>query len=46
MSGADAATKIQAGADLVQIYTGLIYRGPALVREAALAVRKLSKNGS
>jgi dihydroorotate dehydrogenase len=43
MSGADAATKIQAGADLVQIYTGLIYRGPALVREAALAVRALGK---
>jgi dihydroorotate dehydrogenase len=46
MSGADAATKIQAGADLVQIYTGLIYRGPALVREAALAVRALGKNGN
>ena len=34
MSGADAAAKIEAGADLVQIYTGLIYRGPALVGEA------------
>jgi dihydroorotate dehydrogenase len=44
MSGADAAAKVQAGADLVQIYTGLIYRGPALVREAALAVRALGKN--
>ncbi|HYF43956.1 MAG TPA: quinone-dependent dihydroorotate dehydrogenase [Ramlibacter sp.] len=42
MSGADAAAKIRAGADLVQIYTGLIYRGPALVREAALAVRTAS----
>lgn len=39
MSGADALAKIQAGADLVQIYTGLIYRGPALVREAALALK-------
>lgn len=39
MSGEDAASKIRAGADLVQIYTGLIYRGPALVREAALAVK-------
>jgi dihydroorotate dehydrogenase len=40
MSGADAASKISAGADLVQIYTGLIYRGPALVKEAALAMRQ------
>ena len=29
----------KAGADLVQIYTGLIYQGPALVREAAVAIR-------
>ena len=39
MSGADAAAKRAAGADVVQIYTGLIYRGPALVREAALALK-------
>jgi dihydroorotate dehydrogenase len=39
MSGRDAAAKHAAGADLVQIYTGLIYRGPALVREAALALK-------
>ena len=39
LSGADAKAKIDAGADLVQIYTGLIYRGPALVGEAARAVR-------
>jgi dihydroorotate dehydrogenase len=38
MSGEDARKKIEAGADLVQIYTGLIYRGPALVREVALAL--------
>ena len=38
LSGADARSKIAAGADLVQIYTGLIYRGPELVREAALAL--------
>jgi dihydroorotate dehydrogenase len=43
MSGADAASKIKAGADLVQIYTGLIYQGPALVREAALAIQKASR---
>jgi dihydroorotate dehydrogenase len=39
MSGDDARAKLAAGADLVQIYTGLIYRGPALVREAALALK-------
>jgi dihydroorotate dehydrogenase len=41
MSGADAVSKIRAGADAVQIYTGLIYRGPALVTEAAQALRAL-----
>ncbi|KQP17688.1 quinone-dependent dihydroorotate dehydrogenase [Pseudorhodoferax sp. Leaf267] len=39
LSARDALTKIEAGADLVQIYTGLIYQGPALVREAAIAIR-------
>lgn len=38
MSAADARAKREAGADLVQIYTGLIYRGPALVPEAAAAL--------
>ena len=33
LSGDDAAEKISAGAALVQLYSGLIYRGPALVRE-------------
>ncbi len=42
MSGADARAKIEAGADLVQLYTGLIYRGPALVAEAARAVAQMS----
>ena len=32
MSGADAYTKIRAGASLVQLYTGLVYRGPGLVQ--------------
>ena len=40
MNGADAAEKISAGASLVQIYTGLIYRGPALIRECCAAIRK------
>ncbi len=39
MSGADARMKIEAGADLVQIYTGFIYRGPALIREIATALQ-------
>lgn len=39
LSGADACAKLEAGADLVQIYTGLIYRGPALVSECARAMR-------
>jgi dihydroorotate dehydrogenase len=39
MSGADARSKREAGADLVQIYTGLIYRGPELVNEAAAALK-------
>ena len=40
MSGADARAKRAAGADLVQIYTGLIYRGPGLVGEAARALAR------
>jgi len=40
MSADDAVAKLRAGADLVQIYTGFIYRGPALVQEAAEAMRK------
>jgi dihydroorotate dehydrogenase len=39
LSAADAVEKIEAGADLVQIYTGLIYQGPALVQQAALAIK-------
>jgi dihydroorotate dehydrogenase len=39
LSAADAVAKIRAGADLVQIYTGLIYRGPALVGTAAAAIK-------
>jgi len=37
-SGRQAAEKIQAGADAVQLYTGLIYRGPALVEECVRAL--------
>jgi len=37
LSAADAQRKFQAGASLVQLYTGLVYRGPGLVRECASA---------
>jgi dihydroorotate dehydrogenase len=39
MSASDAQSKIAAGADLVQIYTGLIYSGPQLVGEIAHALK-------
>jgi len=39
MSAQDALAKLQAGADVVQIYTGLIYRGPKLVDEIARAFK-------
>jgi dihydroorotate dehydrogenase len=42
MSGADAAERRAAGAALVQLYTGLIYRGPALVAECVSAFRAKS----
>lgn len=32
-SAADAIEKIEAGADLIQLYTGFIYEGPALVKQ-------------
>jgi dihydroorotate dehydrogenase len=40
MSGQQAREKMAAGADAVQLYTGLIYRGPALVGECVNAVQK------
>ena len=40
LSGADAQSKIAAGADLVQLYTGFIYKGPELVTEAARALKQ------
>ena len=39
-SGADAVAKMAAGAALVQCYSGLIYRGPALVGECVDAIRR------
>jgi dihydroorotate dehydrogenase len=39
LQGSDAKAKIDAGASLVQLYSGLIYRGPALIRECAAAIK-------
>jgi dihydroorotate dehydrogenase len=44
LSAYDAVSKIEAGADVVQIYTGLIYKGPALVHEVAKALKQLHKS--
>ena len=41
MRGADARAKIEAGAKLVQLYSGLIYSGPGLVRECARALKEM-----
>ena len=40
MSAADAQSKRRAGADLVQVYTGLIYQGPALIPACARALQR------
>ena len=39
LSGADAKAKIDAGASLVQVYTGFIYRGPGLIAGCRKALR-------
>ena len=39
MTGADAMEKLQAGAALVQIYTGFIYTGPDLIADCIKAIR-------
>jgi dihydroorotate dehydrogenase len=39
LAGDDAVAKIAGGASLVQFYTGMIYRGPALIRECVDAIR-------
>ena len=38
--GADAAAKLEAGATLVQFYSGMVYRGPALIGECVEAIRR------
>lgn len=42
MCGEDAVEKLRAGATLVQIYSGFIYRGPELIKEAAEAISSAS----
>lgn len=46
--GRHAAEKIEAGASLVQLYSGFIYKGPALIRESvdAIAALQLRKHAS
>lgn len=41
-SGIQAVEKIQAGANAVQLYTGLIYKGPLLIRDCVDAIRNFS----
>jgi len=40
LSGQEAKEKIEAGANAIQLYTGLIYRGPALIGECVQALAK------
>jgi dihydroorotate dehydrogenase len=45
-SGGDAVEKLHAGASLVQLYTGLVYRGPGLIAECRRAVAEWRKAGN
>jgi dihydroorotate dehydrogenase len=40
LSGVDAAAKVDAGASLIQFYTGMVYRGPNLIEECVESIRK------
>ncbi|WP_266181594.1 quinone-dependent dihydroorotate dehydrogenase [Dyella humicola] len=40
LDGSDAAEKIDAGASLVQIYSGMVYRGPKLIAECVNEIRR------
>lgn len=44
MDGVEAAEKIEAGASLVQVYSGFIYRGPGLIAEAADAIASMRRS--
>lgn len=43
-SGIQAVEKVQAGANAIQLYTGLIYQGPLLIRDCVDAIRNLNRN--
>jgi dihydroorotate dehydrogenase len=44
MQGSEAADKIRAGAALVQLYSGFIYAGPALIRDSVQACVQARKH--
>jgi len=44
LTGADAAEKLDAGATLVQIYSGMVYRGPWLLTECVEEIRRQSSD--
>ncbi|OGA15496.1 MAG: dihydroorotate dehydrogenase (quinone) [Betaproteobacteria bacterium RIFCSPLOWO2_02_FULL_66_14] len=44
--GLDAAEKMAAGASLVQLYTGLVYRGPGLIAECVRTIRDARRAGA
>lgn len=46
MNAADAAGKVAAGADLIQLYTGLVYAGPRLIHESVQAIRRRRESPS
>ena len=41
MSAEDARKKIEAGANLVQIYTGFVYSGPAIIRSISVELSRI-----
>ena len=45
LSAADACAKIEAGASVVQMYTGIIYRGPSLISDCARALAHQAATG-
>ena len=45
MTPSDAVEKLQAGADLVQVYTGFIYEGPGFIKKINKAILKNSSTG-
>jgi dihydroorotate dehydrogenase len=44
MSGDDALAMVDAGAHLLELYSGMIYRGPQLIGECAAALQKITRN--